>query len=243
MPMHDWTRVDAGIYHHFHGRWLYAIAAALNQGVLPAGYFALADQVVQPFEPDVISLKTEAGNGSHPAAGGTRRSATPPAVGVTEVAHRRARKAGQRRVSVRHVSGDRVVAVLELVSPSNKAGVSDFKAFVAKAVWVLDEGVSLVVIDPFPPTKRDPAGVHAAVWKALTGKQFRPPKDRPLTAASYVGSDELTAFAEPYAVGMNVPTLPLFLDAEEYVNVPLESAYLAAWAEIPGKYRAALEAP
>jgi hypothetical protein len=240
MPMHDWTRVDAGIYHHFHGRWLYAVAAALNEGVLPTGYYALADQVVQPFEPDVVSFRTDPDAG--PPPGGNRRSSTPPAVGVVAVAPWRAKKKGQRRVSVRHVSGDRVVAVLELVSPSNKAGVSDFKAFVEKAVWVLDEGVNLVVIDPFPPTKRDPAGVHAALWKALTGKRFAPPADRRLTAAAYVAGEELTAFVEPFATGTPVPTLPLFLDEETYVNVPLETAYAVAWGEVPAKYRALLEA-
>lgn len=35
MPMHDWTRVDANAYHHFHGRWIYAVSDALNAGGLP----------------------------------------------------------------------------------------------------------------------------------------------------------------------------------------------------------------
>ncbi|HEX4608639.1 MAG TPA: hypothetical protein VH092_10585 [Urbifossiella sp.] len=92
-----------------------------------------------------------------------------------------------------------------------------------KAVWLLDERVNLVVIDPFPPTPRDPAGVHAAVWKELTGKRFTPPPDKPLTAAAYVGGDDVTAFVEPFAVGAAVPTMPLFLNPDEYVNVPLEA--------------------
>jgi hypothetical protein len=41
MPMHDWTRVEPTIYHHFHQRWTVAIADALNGGLLPAGYSAL----------------------------------------------------------------------------------------------------------------------------------------------------------------------------------------------------------
>jgi hypothetical protein len=24
MPMHDWTRVDAGIYHDFHHEWIFS---------------------------------------------------------------------------------------------------------------------------------------------------------------------------------------------------------------------------
>ena len=45
MPIHDWTRVPAGIFHHFHGRWIAAICDALNEGLLPGDYYALAEQV------------------------------------------------------------------------------------------------------------------------------------------------------------------------------------------------------
>ena len=38
MPIHDWTRVDAGIYHHFHHEWISSINHALNRGLLPAGW-------------------------------------------------------------------------------------------------------------------------------------------------------------------------------------------------------------
>ena len=32
MPMHDWTRVLAGIFHHFHHEWISEIARSLNNG-------------------------------------------------------------------------------------------------------------------------------------------------------------------------------------------------------------------
>lgn len=35
MPVHDWTRVEAGIFHAFHHRWISAISDALNEGILP----------------------------------------------------------------------------------------------------------------------------------------------------------------------------------------------------------------
>jgi hypothetical protein len=44
MPVHDWTRVDAGIFHHFHHDWITEIARALNRGILPPDYYALAEQ-------------------------------------------------------------------------------------------------------------------------------------------------------------------------------------------------------
>ena len=37
MPIHDWTRVDAGIFHHFHYQWISTISNALNGGLLPNG--------------------------------------------------------------------------------------------------------------------------------------------------------------------------------------------------------------
>ena len=35
MPIHDWTRVPAGIYHDFHRGWTVEIRRRLNRGVLP----------------------------------------------------------------------------------------------------------------------------------------------------------------------------------------------------------------
>jgi hypothetical protein len=45
MPVHDWTRVDAGTFHAFHTLWISELMKALNTGVLPKGYYALAEQV------------------------------------------------------------------------------------------------------------------------------------------------------------------------------------------------------
>ena len=38
MPMHDWKRVPATIYHYFHQQWTIAICNTLNAGLL-AGLF------------------------------------------------------------------------------------------------------------------------------------------------------------------------------------------------------------
>jgi hypothetical protein len=38
-------------------------------------------------------------------------------------------------------------------------------------------------------------------------------------------------------VGMALPDMPLFLEPETYVNVPLETAYLAAFAAVPRYWR------
>jgi hypothetical protein len=44
MPIHDWTRADAGLFHAFHQGWISSLSAALNTGGLPPAYFALIEQ-------------------------------------------------------------------------------------------------------------------------------------------------------------------------------------------------------
>ncbi|HEX7450185.1 MAG TPA: hypothetical protein VF306_21680 [Pirellulales bacterium] len=44
MPIHDWTRVDAGIFHHFHVMWAIALADKFNQGSLPHAHYALLER-------------------------------------------------------------------------------------------------------------------------------------------------------------------------------------------------------
>src|SRR5580693_308429 len=57
MPVHDWTRVDAGIFHHFHLEWIAELSRALNRGLLPPDHYALAEQITSLWEPDVLTLR------------------------------------------------------------------------------------------------------------------------------------------------------------------------------------------
>lgn len=59
MPIHDWTRVDAGIFHAFHHTWITEIARALNRGLLPTDYYALPEQHAAGFGPDVLTLQSD----------------------------------------------------------------------------------------------------------------------------------------------------------------------------------------
>ena len=55
MPVHDWTLVDAGSFHHFHQRWVSALADVLNERLLPDEYYALAEQESGRCETDVLT--------------------------------------------------------------------------------------------------------------------------------------------------------------------------------------------
>jgi hypothetical protein len=232
MPMHDWTRVDPNDYRAFHLLWIASIASALNGNRLPEGYYAMADHTTPPIVPDVMTL-------SAPSAS---RLAEQTAISVTD--HGRKRKlAGRRRVAIKHIRNREIVAVIEIVSPSNKAKKEEFNDLVGKSVQLLRQGVHLVLIDPFHPTRRDPQGIHAAVWKELTGKKVTADPAKPLTLASYVarGEDTYSAFVEPLAVGDLLKDMPLFLTGRLHVPVPVEETYRMAWGGFPSPLRQLLE--
>ena len=57
MPMHDWTSVNSGLYHHFHQVWCCEISRVLNKGPLPDGYTALVEQRSGTKEPDILAIE------------------------------------------------------------------------------------------------------------------------------------------------------------------------------------------
>src|SRR5438067_13840493 len=56
MPVHDWTRVDAGIFHDFHNVWIAELRNVLNRGLLPSGYYAITEQHAGKYVADVLTL-------------------------------------------------------------------------------------------------------------------------------------------------------------------------------------------
>ena len=70
MPMHDWTRVEDGIYHAFHAGWINSISAALNSGLLPEDFYALPERVAAGYRPDVLALQIDTPDDSD-SGGGT----------------------------------------------------------------------------------------------------------------------------------------------------------------------------
>jgi hypothetical protein len=240
MPVHDWTRVRPNRFHDFHQSWTIAIRNALNAGCLPSGYFAMVEQRTGGPEPDVITLELKPPAG--PASGGLAVDLQPPKarfVSRTD-AETYARKAN--RVTVRHPDGD-VVAVVEIISPGNKDSRHALRAFARKAVEFLQAGVHLLIVDLFPPSRRDPQGIHKAIWDRMHEEPFTLPPDKPLTLAAYAVGTETVAYIEPVAVGDTVPDMPIFLTADRYVPCPLEATYLTAWEQFPAPLRGPLESP
>ena len=59
--------------------------------------------------------------------------------------------------------------------------------------------------------------------------------------AAYTAGERRKAYAEPVAVGMTLPDMPLFLTEDRYVNVPLEQTYQEAYASVPERWRRVIE--
>ncbi len=128
-----------------------------------------------------------------------------------------------------------------LFPPGNKASRHALRSFVEKAVEALYRGYHLLVIDLFPPGPRDPNGIHGAIWTEFCDDSFVQPAGEPLTLAAYSAGPRKRAYVEPTAVGRELIDMPLFLEDEIYVNVPLESTYRAAYGGVPRRWRAILE--
>ncbi len=211
VPIHDWSRVDADLFHDFHLTWTVNIRNALNGGLLPGGYSALVGQCTDAVVPDYIVQ-----------------------------AQQEVLAARGNRVSIRRRLG-RVVCVIEIVSPGNKGSRAALAAFVGLAVDVLRQGINLLVVDLFPPSARDPQGIHKAIWDELEDRPFTLSPEKPLTLAAYVAGVPKTAYVEPVAVGDTMPDMPAYLDPTSYVPVPLEATYQATWASCPDDMREAVE--
>ena len=249
MPIHDWTRVSAGTFHHFHHCWIDEIAEALNAGLLPREYYALAEQFAAGFGPDVLTLQgledeNDAEDGEVHRAPDSRDGGVALAkvelqpTAETDLAFYRRK---QDVVTVRDASGDRVVAVVEIVSRGNKSARDPLDAFIKKTTTLLERGVHLLVIDLYPPGPRDAAGIHNEIWQAIAGEEYVPPPDKPLTLASYESGDALRAYVVNAAVGDSLADRPIFLQPGLGIMAPLEATYNRAFAKVPRRRRRPLE--
>lgn len=249
MPIHDWTRVDHGTFHDFQQGWAPIIRSALNNGPLPPNFEAKVEQHTEDGIPDVLTLQLSTpanGNGvgthSGPAPGLTSVATAPPKVLFTSEFAADPYTRLRKTIAIRQ-GDDRLVALIELVSPGNKSSRHGIQAFVRKVVGAIDHGIHVLVVDLFPPGPRDPNGIHPVIWSEFRDEPYTPPANRPLTLVSYDAGTMYRAYIQPAAVGEAMPDMPLFLEPGAYVNVPLEATYMAAFDGIARRTRDLLNAP
>jgi hypothetical protein len=243
MPIHDWTRVDAGLFHHFHQQWTGTLCNALNAGALPTDYFALVEQRIQGPVADLLTLELVPGrDDTTDGQGGLTVATAPPRTRLVRRTEAEIYAGKANRITVRHRHG-KVVAVIEIVSPGNKASRAEFRSFVEKSADLIVRGIHLLVIDLFPPGNRDPQGIHKAIWDEFLEEDLVLPPNKPLTLASYDAGESRGAYVDFVAVGDVLPDMPLFLRPETYIPAPLEATYQETWEHFPAALKWLLERP
>jgi hypothetical protein len=241
MPLHDWSRIPAGLFHDFHQSWSIRIKDALNAGRLPRGVAALVEQRSGPRESGVLAVESR---GKLPRsefgdAGGVATMEQP----VTRFVSRTTKEfyaSRANRIVIKHRLG-RTIAVIEIVSPGNKDGRAALREFVDKTIDFLRAGIHVLVIDLLPPTPRDPLGMHEVIWDEIEEKDFTLPEGKDRILASYETGGVRAYYVEAVGVGDILPDMPLFLANSWHVPVPLESTYQSTWDASPEDYRTAIE--
>jgi hypothetical protein len=240
MPIHDWTRVPAGLFHDFHQSWSVRIKDSLNAGRLPRGVAALVEQRAGPREGDVLAIEGKNGllQSENPKSADVATLERP----VARIVRRTTKEIyadRANRIVVRHHLG-RIIAVIEILSSGkdSRAALSDF---VDKTIDLLRAGIHVLIVDLFPPTPRDPYGIHKVIWDEIEEEDFVFPEDKDRIVVSYETGAERAAYIEPLAVGDPLPEMALCLTNYLHVKVPLESTYCATWEASPEELRLAVE--
>ena len=125
--------------------------------------------------------------------------------------------------------GRRLVAAIEIVSPSNKDRPESRRAFVAKVAALLQKDVCVSIVDLVTVRQRnlyadlldliggtDPMlGPTPASLYAVTVRIRKRPEKRSL----------LDSWYHPMTLGQPLPTLPIWLDVDLSVLLPFEPGY------------------
>jgi hypothetical protein len=230
MVIHDWSQNSLGLFHHFRQFWTGAICDGLNDRWLPEGFYALIESHSADAALDMLTLRQR---------GGLAVADAPPKTRFVSRGEAGVYAVKANRVVVRTSSG-RVVAAIEILSPGNKSSQYAVRSFVEKTLDLLRQDINVLVIDLFPPSARDPQGIHPLIWGEVGDEPFELPTDKPLTLAAYVAGLPWTAYVEPVAVGNSLPDMPVFLDAGTYVPVPLDSTYRETWDRCPREFKDAV---
>lgn len=235
MPLHDWSAFGDGDFHSFHVAWTTTLMAALNNGVLPLGLSARAEQRTGvtiaggTFEPDVeVSISGPAARREAWHAGTLEAAVARPVADL----RRTAPAAGQRQRRIRVQSDDgETVAIIELVSRANKSRHASALNFAEKCVRFIDAGVGVTVIDVLP----NGADLLAAIEDRL-GLEPSAETDG-LFCLSVDATESSTLYTNGLRVGADLPDVALFLGESRYVRLPLAETYGGAVSAQPATMR------
>jgi len=231
MPLRDHFRPPLDHTHSWdelHGQWPAMMVLKLSD-ILPEGYVAAPGvHLGTAFEIDVSAYEQDSSAPLAQQAVGGAATWTAPAPTLTletdlpEQDEYEVRVYDARR-------GRRLVAAIELVSPSNKDRPESRRVFVAKVAALLQQDVCVSIVDVVTVRqfnlyadllaligKTDPAlGAEPPHLYAVTIWGHKRPAKRPL----------LHNWFYPLALGQPLPPLPIRLDIDLGVTLDLEASY------------------
>jgi hypothetical protein len=216
-PLDDETSWDL-----FHGQWPAMIVQRLNP-ILPPRYVA-GPHVHRGAEVEIEVATFEKDNSPIPA-NGPSWAVTEPSVAVeTELLN-----TDDYEVRVYDVErGRRLIAAVEIISPSNKDRPESRQVFVAKCEALLREGVSVSIVD-LVTARRFNLYVQLLDLIGQTDKTLgTEPPPIYATACRWIdrgGKHVLETWSHGLALGQPLPTLSLWLADNLAVPLELEATY------------------
>src|SRR5262245_10222827 len=221
-PHHRWES--------FHSNWATRLADSINARLPPGFLVEETTHSGRAFQIDVATYEQEP---AQPLSNGPA-VATAPVVWAPPAPAQTMPAVFPATFAVRVFStaeGLKLVAAIELVSPSNKDRPDERRAFATKCASLLHQGVSLIIAD-IVTTRR--ANLHNEMLAVMEADQrFRLPTELSLYAVAYRPvlrgeSPEIDLWPVPLALGGALPTLPLRLTGDLFIPVDFEATYQEA---------------
>jgi hypothetical protein len=215
----------------FHVNWAGAMADALNESLLPEGYFAEEHAQLGPWVEIDVATFTDSMPSGHRAG---RTITMPPRVWAPPAPAMVVPAAFPDAFEVlvfESEGGARLVAAIDLVGPGNKDRAAQRQAFAVKCASYLCRGISLIVIDIVTSRR---ANLHNEVLQVLGhGETFAMTAEAVLYGVAYrpIVRDEqeqIEIWPSAREIGQPLPVLPLALNAELALPIDLEATYTAA---------------
>lgn len=231
MPLRDHFRApvnDTHSWDEMHGQWPGEIVRTLRT-ILPAGFRAGPNiHLGSPFEVDVSAYDLDSREPDAPTGDGGTAT-------LTELSPTLTVEADLSEQDIYEVQiydierGRRLVAAIEIVSPSNKDRPGAREAFIGKVASLLQKDICVSIVDLVTVRQSNlyaellgslgrsdpnlaPSPPHTY---AVTLRTRKPRKQSPL----------LDAWFYPMEIGQPLPTLPIWLTQDLRVMLSLETSY------------------
>lgn len=231
MPLRDHFRSPVNDTHSWdevHGQWPGEIVRTLR-GILPPGFRAGPNiHLGSPFEVDVSTYDLDTRETSYESSDGGTALATAPAPTLSVEADLSEQDVYEVQIYDTE-RGRRLVAAIELVSPSNKDRAETRDVFVGKVASLLQKGVCVSIVDLVTVRL---ANLYAELMEMLgrndPSLEPVPPHLYAVTLRSRQPANrrsQLDVWFYPMSLGQPLPTLPIWLTPELRVLLPLETSY------------------